>query len=83
MLHMKQNNETHIAKGLYPRPGFAKLPASESDVLHFALNHGFVAFVLGGFDEMPQLDWRELWSLPGIPPAAIHASFVLFKRPVD
>lgn len=48
-------------------------------MLHFALNHGFVAFVLGGFDEIPQLDWSELWSLPGILRAAIHASFVLLR----
>lgn len=53
--------------------------SSESDVLHFALNHGFVAFVLGGFDEIPHLDWSELWSLPGILRAAIHASFVLLR----
>lgn len=48
-------------------------------MLHFALNHGFVAFVLGGYDEIPQLDWSELWSLPGILRAAIHASFVLLR----
>lgn len=64
-----EKNETHIAKAL----------TRSSDVLHFALNHGFVAFVLGGFDEIPQLDWSELWSLPGILRAAIHASFVLLR----